>query len=89
LPSEKDLGSHLFGDSHNWNIIGFGEQGSQNWETERQMTTADLDWITEVVVHSPREGREDDWFTLHGPWDEIEDLEGQIDEEEDHYGQAA
>lgn len=85
--ADKDLGSHLF--DKGWNIVGYGEQGTTNWETDRQMTTADLNWISEVVVHVPRKDEPDDWFTLHGPWDDVEDLEGHIDDEEDHYGQSA
>jgi hypothetical protein len=87
MPS-KDLSSHLFPDD-DWQILGYGERGTTNWETERQMTSADLNWISEVVVRIPVADGPDDYFTLHGPWDEIEDLHGHIEDEKDHYGQAA
>lgn len=83
-----DLSKHLFGDEP-WEIQGFGERGTTNWETERQMDSADLVWISDVVVRVPREGMEDDYFTLHGPWDDLDDLSGHIEDEMDHYGQAA
>jgi hypothetical protein len=86
----RDLSSGRFEDDHNWNIVGYGEIGEKtNWETDRPMVDADINWITEVVVEVPREGQEPDFFTLHGPWDDWQDLEDHIDDEEDHYGQAA
>jgi len=85
---DHNLSRELFG-NENWQIVGYGERGTTNWETERQIDIADLVWITEVVVKSGREGQEPDYFTLHGPWDDPEDLSGHIEDEADHYGQSS
>ena len=55
------------------------------------MTSDDVLWATEVVVRLDDADSDEDKtvFTLHGPWNDIEDLGDHIDDEADHYGQSS
>lgn len=88
---------HQREDGSYWSIAGWDTFGSSDWnDVETEGATRfedsgyDLSDLDRVTVHYMDTDTGDEiWFTLHGPFEDYDDMDAQIGESLDHYGIAA
>lgn len=75
-----------------WDIQAIhGEDGWTKFDAESPFDPSEVDFddIFDVVVHFKDSDGNEEWFTIHGEWEDYEDLADDIYDYGDAYGEAA